>query len=79
MQGTDRLFTGTYALRMVKEHYDQTNSKTIDKWHWRIYLFMEFGEMFPLRKDMYVFYQVLYWLVMWFMCVCIYQLYNVSN
>ena len=56
MQATDRIFTGTSALRMAKEHYD--HSKPIDKMHWTIYVRKEFGEEFQLRKDMYVLYQI---------------------
>ena len=50
---------------MAKKHYDQSNSSTIDSRHWRIYVFKEFGEMFELRKDMFVLYQteVSYFLV----------------
>ena len=56
MQGTDRIFTGTSALRMVKEHYN--GLKKIDDRHWRMYVFKEFGEMYQMRKDMYILYQI---------------------
>ena len=57
MQGTDRIFTGTSALHMVKEHYSQ--SKRIDDKHWRMYIkFKEFGEMYQIKKDMYTLYEI---------------------
>ena len=59
MQSTDQIFTGTRALQMAKEHYDQSNPKEIDKRHWRIYLFKNFGEMFQMKKDMCILYQIL--------------------
>ena len=58
MQGTDRIFTGTSALHMVKEHYDQSQSKKIDDRHWRMYIFKEFGEMYQMKKYMYILYEI---------------------
>ena len=58
MQGTDRIFTGTSALHMVKEHYDKNQSKKIDDRHWRMYIFKEFGEMYQMKKYMYILYEI---------------------
>ena len=43
---------------MVKEHYDKHQLKKIDDRHWRMYVFKEFGEMYQMRKDMYILYEI---------------------